>query len=164
MEMNPSFNFFQSTRPESALAKHRGAAIYTHPDDVTGDPNLTTGEKRAVLASWVSDARAIENAPSLRRLDSGAIVDVDTILQALALLDEQAPDRRDDSEPLPPSRRTYSVISRWLSRGGPPNGSNDDDDDPPPAPAGFGIPFRPKPLPPAHGARPQRVPELVCAA
>lgn len=163
--MNPSFSPFQSTRPESpALAKACEAAIYTHPDEVTGDPKLTTAEKRVVLASWVSDARAIENAPSLRRLDSGAVVDVDTIMQALALLDKRAPDRRDDSEPLPPSRRTHSVILRWLSRGGPSNGSNDDDDDPPPAPTGFGIPFRPKPLLPAHGARAQLVPELACAA
>ena len=38
-------------------------------------------------SSWISDARAIENAPSLRRLDSGAVVDVDAILQALGLLD-----------------------------------------------------------------------------
>jgi hypothetical protein len=164
MEMNPSFSPFQSTRPESsAIAKARGAAIYTHLDDVTSDPNLTTAEKRAVLASWVSDARAIENAPSLRRLDSGAVVEVDKILQALALLDERVPDRRDNSQRLPPSRRSYSVISKWLSGGEPTNGSNDDDDDPPPAPAGLGIPFRPKPLPPAHDARPQWVPELACA-
>jgi hypothetical protein len=163
--MNPSFTPLQSTRPESpALAKARGAAIYTHPDDVTGDPKLTTAEKRVVLASWVSDARAVETAPSLRRLDSDAVVDVDTMLQALALLDERVPDPRKDSEPLPPSRRTYSVISRWLSRGGPLNGSNDDDDDPPPAPAGLGMPYRPKPLPPAHDARAQWVPELACAA
>src|ERR1700722_2859638 len=163
MEMTQSFSRFESSQPASP-APAGGAGIYTHPDDVTSDPNLTTAEKREVLASWASDARAIENAPSLLRLDSGAVVDIDTILQTLALLDEQAPGRRDDSEPLPPSRRTNSVIFRWLSRGGPPNGSNDDDDAPPPAPAGLGIPFRPKPLPPAYGARPQCVPELVCAA
>jgi hypothetical protein len=49
----------------------------------TGDPKLTTAEKKAVLASWISDARAVENAPSLRRLDSGAVVEVDAILHAL---------------------------------------------------------------------------------
>ena len=45
-------------------------------------------EKKAVLASWISDARAVESAPSLRRLDSGAVVEVDAILRALVLLDE----------------------------------------------------------------------------
>jgi hypothetical protein len=158
--MTQSFSAFQSSQPGSP-AQPRDAAIYTHPDDVTSDPKLTTAEKRAVLASWISDARAIENAPSLRRLDSGAVVDVDTILQALSSLDELAHDRR-DYERLPPSARRRSVVLKWLRRGGSP-GSNDDDDAPPPAPAGAGIPFRPKPLPPAHSVRPQWVPELACA-
>ena len=161
--MSQSFSPFQLSQWGSpAPAQARGAAIYTHPDDVTNDPKLTTAEKRAALASWISDARAIENAPSLRRLDSGAVVDVDAILQALGLLDELAHDHRRDCKRLPPSGRRRSVVSRWLRRGGPP-GSNDNDDDPPPAPAGFGIPFRPKPLSPAYGARPQWVPELACA-
>jgi hypothetical protein len=151
---------FQLTR---SPALPYGAAIYTHPDDVTSDPKLTTAEKRAVLASWISDARAIENAPSLRRLDSGAVVDVDAILQALNSLDELTDDHTGDCKRLPPSGRRRSVVLKWLRRGGPP-GSNDDDDDPPPAPAGVGIPFRPKALPPAHSARPQWVPELACAA
>jgi hypothetical protein len=150
---------FQLTR---SPALPYGAAIYTHPDDVTNDPKLTTAEKRAVLASWISDVRAIENAPSLRRLDSGAVVEVDAILQALGLLDELAHDHRGDCKRLPRSGRGCSVVSRWLRRGGP-LGSNDNDDDPPPAPAGFGVPFRPKPLSPAYGARPQWVPELACA-
>src|ERR1700746_1976651 len=87
MEMSQSFSPFQVSQTGSP-AQPREAEIYTHPDDVTSDPKLTTPEKRAVLASWISDARAIENAPSLRRLDSGAIVDVDAILQALGSLDE----------------------------------------------------------------------------
>ena len=67
--MTRSSSLFQSTR--SSVVPY-GAAIYTHPSDVTSNPKLTTAEKRAVLASWISDARAVENAPSLRRLDSGA--------------------------------------------------------------------------------------------
>jgi hypothetical protein len=110
---------------------------------VRSDPKLTTAEKRAVLASWISDVRAVEDASSLRWLDSGAVVEVDAILQALRLLDE-APDHRDERKRLPASRRRRSANSRWRSRVGPPNGSNDHDDDPPPAPAGLGIPFRPK--------------------
>jgi hypothetical protein len=163
MEMNKSFSLFQSSQPGS-LAQASGAVIYTHPTDVTSDPKLTTAEKRAVLASWVSDARAVENAPSLRRLDSGAVVEVDAILQALALLDELAPERSEDCKRLPPWDRRRSVISSWLRRSGPPNRSNDDDDDdPPPAPAGFGIPYRPKPLSPAYGARLERDAALACA-
>ena len=84
--MTRSYSFFPSTRSSAAPY---GAAIYTHPSDVTSDPKLTTAEKKAVLASWISDARAVENAPSLRRLDSGAVVEVDAILRALVLLDEQ---------------------------------------------------------------------------
>jgi hypothetical protein len=159
--MSRTFSTFQVNQPESP-AQSRDAAIYTHPDDVTRDPKLTTAEKRAILASWISDARAIENAPSLRRLDSGAVVDVDAILQALRPLDELTDDHSGDCKQLPPSARRRSVVLKWLRRGGSP-GSNDDDDDPPPAPAGVGIPRRPKPLPPAHSARPQWVPELACA-
>jgi hypothetical protein len=140
MEMTQSSSFFQLTRSSAAPY---GAAIYTHPSDVTSNAKLTTAEKRAVLASWISDAHAVENAPSLRRLDSGAVVEVDAILQALVLLDEQAPDRRENGKRLNLSGRRRSVLSRWMKRVSPSKGSNDNDDDPPPAPAGFGMPFRP---------------------
>jgi hypothetical protein len=157
MEMTQSSSLFQSTRSSY------GAAIYTHPSDVTTDPKLTTAEKRVVLASWISDARAVENAPSLRRLDSGAVVEVDAILRALVLLDELAPDRREDSKRLHPSGRRRSLLSRWVKRVSSSKSSNDNDDDPPPAPAGLGIPFRPKPLSPARGACLERARELACA-
>jgi hypothetical protein len=97
MEMTRSYSFFPSTRSSAVPYE---AAIYTHPSDVTTDPKLTTAEKKAVLASWISDARAVENAPSLRRLDSGAVVEVDSILQALVLLDQQAPGCRENGRRL----------------------------------------------------------------
>jgi flagella basal body P-ring formation protein FlgA len=84
--MNQSFKPLQSNQPGST-ARACEAAIYMHPSDVMDDPKLTLAEKRAVLASWISDARAVENAPSLRQLDSGAVVEVDAIRQALVLLD-----------------------------------------------------------------------------
>ena len=97
--MNKSFTPFQPSQTESrGPVKAPSAAIYTHPDDVAGDPKLTKPQKRAVLASWISDARAVENAPALRRLDSGAVIEVKAILRALALLDEVAPDSRDERE------------------------------------------------------------------
>lgn len=161
--MSQNFDRFRMTPPESLqLRRSHGAAIYIHPDDVASDPELTLAEKRAILASWISDARAVENAPSLRRLDSGAVVEVDAILRALVLLDECAPSSRVDFKRLPPSGRRRGVISRLLRRVGPAPG-NDNDDDPPPAPAGFGIPFRPKPLSPADGALFERARELACA-
>jgi hypothetical protein len=48
-------------------------------------------EKRAILASWASDACAVEAAPASRRVPgSGRIVSVDEILEALRALDKQA--------------------------------------------------------------------------
>jgi hypothetical protein len=134
--MNQSFKHFQSNQP-GLPTWDQETAVYTHPSDVTNDPKLTTPEKRAVLASWISDARAVENAPSLRQLDSGAVVEVDAIRQGLALLDEAAPDRTENCERPPTRVRKRSVVLKWLKN------SSDNDDDPPPAPAGFGIPFRP---------------------
>ena len=141
--MSQTLNSFQLGEPEPpALTQSPVAAIYTHPDQVVSDPELTTADKRAVLASWISDARAVENVPTLRWLDSGAVVEVDAIRRALASLDGLA-SRQGAAEWPPLSRRRPSVFSRWLSRARPPNSANDNDDDPPPAPAGVGIPFRP---------------------
>jgi hypothetical protein len=151
-----SFTPVQSSLPISPAIDHGAAATYTHLATYERY-EAATEKKRAILASWISDARAVENAPSLRQLDSGAFVEVDAILQALDLLDELTPDRRGDCKWLTPAGRRRSVISKWLRRVGPPKGFDDNDDDPPPAPAGFGIPFRPKPLSPAHGARLERV-------
>jgi hypothetical protein len=96
MEMSHRFCSFQPSQPGSpAFAQAGTAAFYTGPDDVASDPKLTTAEKREVLASWISDARAVENAPALRRLDSGAVIEVDAILRVLVSLDELAPSQRD---------------------------------------------------------------------
>lgn len=67
------------------------AQAFEHPADVVHDPDLTLNEKRAILASWASDACAVEAAPALRRVPcSGRIVSVDEILEALRALDKQA--------------------------------------------------------------------------
>jgi hypothetical protein len=67
------------------------AQAFDHPDDVVHDPDLTLNEKRAILASWASDACAVEVAPSLRRVPgSGPVASVDEILEALRKLDKQA--------------------------------------------------------------------------
>jgi len=64
---------------------------FESPREVVEDRHLTTEEKRAVLASWASDACAIDGAPSLRRRPGNwQIVHIDEILEALRALDEQA--------------------------------------------------------------------------
>lgn len=53
----------------AALARGvRPAVGFTIPDDVLKDPHLTTAQKREVLASWASDASAVQDEPTLRWL------------------------------------------------------------------------------------------------
>jgi hypothetical protein len=47
------------------------AQEFAHPSHVVNDPDLTLNEKRAILASWASDACAPEAAPHLRRAPGG---------------------------------------------------------------------------------------------
>jgi hypothetical protein len=69
------------------------AQAFEHPDHVVNDPDLTLNEKRAILASWASDACAVEAAPALRRAPGGKRpVSVDDILEALRSLDRAASD------------------------------------------------------------------------
>jgi hypothetical protein len=52
---------------------------------------LDTSAKRAILASWASDACAVENLPNWRKLpETGALVPLDDILDALRGLDGSA--------------------------------------------------------------------------
>lgn len=66
------------------------AQAFAHPSDIVHDEDLTLNEKRAVLASWASDACAIEANPSLRRTSAGKVVSWDDIMDALRTLDWQA--------------------------------------------------------------------------
>ena len=63
---------------------------YCHPSEVLDDPDLTTNEKRAILACWASDSCAIEAAPALRPAAKGGHVGFDDIMEALRALDKQA--------------------------------------------------------------------------
>jgi len=65
--------------------------VFSHPRDVLDHPALDPSEKRAILASWASDARAVENEPSLRQIDCGAHVPLSEILSALRSLDHVVP-------------------------------------------------------------------------
>jgi hypothetical protein len=57
--------------------------------DVVRDPDLTLNEKRAILASWASDACAVEAAPELRAPASSTLVAWDDIMDALRTLDKE---------------------------------------------------------------------------
>ena len=64
--------------------------LFEHPSDVLDDPDLSLNEKRAILASWASDACAVESAPALRNNPRGQVLSFDDIMDALRALDKQA--------------------------------------------------------------------------
>jgi hypothetical protein len=66
------------------------AQAFGHPLEVVNDPDLSLNEKRAILASWASDACAVEAAPELRSARHGSTVRFDDIMEALQTLDKQA--------------------------------------------------------------------------
>jgi hypothetical protein len=62
--------------------------VFEHPRDVLAHSSLSFSEKRAILASWASDASAIASCPSLRApAGLKAPVTIDEILEALCELD-----------------------------------------------------------------------------
>src|SRR6476659_2603835 len=62
--------------------------VFEHPKDVVAHPDLTLAEKRAILASWASDASAIASCPALRAPEGlEAPVSIDALLEALCELD-----------------------------------------------------------------------------
>ena len=66
------------------------ARAFQSPSQVVNDPDMTLAEKRAVLASWASDACAVEAAPELRQPPNGPTVTYDEIMDALRMLDGEA--------------------------------------------------------------------------
>jgi hypothetical protein len=60
------------------------------PQEVVCDPDLSINEKRALLASWASDACAVEAMPGLRKSPAGTTVSFDDIMDALKELDAEA--------------------------------------------------------------------------
>jgi hypothetical protein len=63
--------------------------LFEHPAQVVSDPDLSLNEKRATLASWASDACAIEATPALRKTPSGGVVSFDEIMDAMRALDQE---------------------------------------------------------------------------
>lgn len=65
------------------------ANAFAHPRDVVDDRDLTLTEKRAILASWASDACAVEAAPALRQPAGAPPVRFDDVMDALKELDRR---------------------------------------------------------------------------
>jgi hypothetical protein len=86
------------------------ALAFAQASDVITDPDLTLNEKRAILASWASDACAIEAVPSLRRLPKGKrLVPFDEVMDALRALDKEVREQG--------RAATYDRVRRRSSRG-----------------------------------------------
>jgi hypothetical protein len=134
---------FQDNNREGAGRDAR--PIFQRPNEVLNDPIMSRSEKQALLASWASDAHAVPDAPTMRRLEDGSIVAVDEVLDALKALDERDKPTRSDSRRSQASyvfreRRRRPAVRKWpriVSRR-----RRDDDDDPPPCPAIAAIPPR----------------------
>jgi hypothetical protein len=109
--------------------------LLTHPDEVISDSELSKFEKRAILADWASDARAVEDAPAMRQLDNGAFVHIGDVLKALRLLDNAA-SHMSAATRLPLARRRRAHTGSRIFRNEP------DDEGPPPCAAGASIPAR----------------------
>jgi len=75
--------------------------VFHHPRDVLADPVLSISEKRAILASWASDASAIASCPALRAPDElKTPVHIDDILEALCALDGGGPRQPQGGKPM----------------------------------------------------------------
>ena len=111
-------------------------AALMHPDDVMSDLQLARAQKREILASWASDARAVPDLPALRQLDNGAIVRIDDVLRALSALDDDVRFGQHAPawlRPLVQRHRRRAVSWRKIALGRRAR-DDDDDDDPPPCP------------------------------
>jgi len=89
---------------------------FSHPSEVVSDPDLTLNEKRAILASWASDACAVDSAPALRRSGPGrSPVGFDDVMDALRTLDKQA---SGESERYRRQERRRRIFGPWRRDGG----------------------------------------------
>lgn len=61
---------------------------YWKASDIVEDPSLSVSRKRAMLAHWASDIHAVAGAPALRNA-RGVTVSIDSLLEALAKLDDE---------------------------------------------------------------------------
>ena len=86
------------------------AQAFSHPADVVNDPDLTLNEKRAILASWASDACAVESVPELRRapIKGGRPVAFNDVMDALRALDARDMETRSRYHRVVRKRRIFN--------------------------------------------------------
>jgi len=79
--------------------------VFRHPREVLAHPGLSSAEKRGLLASWASDACAVESCPALRCLPGcrAEPVPVDEVLAALLALDGSPAPVPPPAEPTDPT-------------------------------------------------------------
>ena len=123
-----------------------------HPDQVVSDRALTLEEKREVLASWASDQHAVPDKPNLRQLESGAILELKEILEALRVLDTLEGSPGQVHRRLDMRRPRQSASPGWRLQNSQRDDRDDGDDDPPPFPACAMPPNRRPPPDPATAA------------
>jgi hypothetical protein len=89
--------------------------VFSHPREVLAEKDLTREEKRAILASWASDAWAVESAPGLRHCPGvvNRYVSLDSILDALGSLDPEPGVRTSGKAERDHHKRRSGV--RWLT-------------------------------------------------
>ncbi|GJD97638.1 hypothetical protein [Methylobacterium iners] len=87
--------------------------VFRRPHEVLTHPGLSVPEKRAILASWASDARSVESDPALRCLSGSKAepVPVDEVLDALLALDDEKLLWTRTEAPKQHSRAAFGV--RW---------------------------------------------------
>ena len=121
---------------------------FNHPEQVVSDRVLTLEQKREVLASWASDRHAVPDKPNLRQLNSGAILEVGEILEALQVLDTMEGSRgqvpRTFERRLGICQPRRSAFPGWRPQTSQRDNRDDGDDDPPPLPA-CAMPPNPRP-------------------
>ena len=91
------------------------AKAFASPAHVVGDSDMTLAEKRAILASWASDACAVEASPELREPSAGQTVKYDEIMEALRSLDAQVDRQPDYGKLLNRAQRAKDLF--WRNRG-----------------------------------------------
>lgn len=129
-EMTQTTSVPDPSRPDVRHTRRR--SIWPRPGEVLKDPKMSRGEKRALLASWASDAHAVPGLPSMRQLNDEFLVEIDEILEALKELDASdnpEPSKNPTPWRIPPQRwwRERGRATRHPRRG-------DDGDDEPPCP------------------------------
>jgi hypothetical protein len=89
MRLATSEELFETQGLGAALKRWlRPAVGFEHPSDVLKDPILNVSDKRAVLASWASDASSVREEPTLRwLLGTPEPVPLADVREALSRLD-----------------------------------------------------------------------------